>query len=201
MTIRTILAYQELAVRSFRVFFFIPVLLFLVSTGHAKMMAGIELPQVMETPQTALLLNGAGIRTKFFLDLYVGGLYLKQKNSQAQKIIEADEPMAIKLHIVSSMITSEKMENATREGFEKATKENTKPIQLQIEEFIAVFKEEIKENDIYDLVYLPGKGVEVSKNGKLYTTIEGLPFKQALFGIWLGEEPAQQSLKKAMLGL
>jgi hypothetical protein len=184
----------------YRLFLFIPVFLLLTSTGYAKILAGVELPPVMETSPTALLLNGAGIRTKFFLDLYVGGLYLKQKKSQSQQIIEADETMAIKLHIVSSMITSEKMENATREGFAKATKGNTAPIQTQIEEFIAVFKEEIKENDIYDLVYLTGKGVEVSKNNKLYTTIEGLPFKQALFGIWLGDKPAQGSLKKAMLG-
>ena len=30
--------------------------------------------------------------------------------------------------------------------------------------------------------------------------IEGLPFKQALFSIWLGEVPAQESLKEEMLG-
>ena len=29
----------------------------------------------------------------------------------------------------------------------------------------------------------------------------GLSFKQALFGIWLGDKPAQESLKKEMLGL
>lgn len=190
---------QEVSMKLSRLFFLVSLFLLFTSTGHTKMLAGIELPPVMETPQTALLLNGAGIRTKFFLDLYVGGLYLKQKQSQPQKIIEADETMAIKLHIISSLITSEKMENATREGFAKATKSNIVPIQQQIEEFIAVFKEEIKQYDIYDLVYSPGKGVEVSKNGKLYTTIKGLPFKQALFGIWLGEEPAQASLKKAML--
>lgn len=175
--------------------------LLLTLNGHANKLSGIELPPVMETPQTALVMNGAGIRTKFFLDLYVGALYLKQQQSQPQKIINADEPMVIKLHIVSSMITSEKMETATREGFRKATKDDITPIQQQVEEFIAVFKEPIKENDVYDLVYTPDNGIAVSKNGKLYTTIEGLTFKQALFGIWLGDEPAQESLKKAMLGL
>ncbi len=99
------------------------------------------------------------------------------------------------------MITSKKMEKATREGFEKATGGNIGPIQVQIEEFISVFKEEIKEGDIYDLIYVPGKGVEVSKNNESRSMIKGLPFKKAMFGIWLSDKPAQKSLKKAMLSL
>ncbi len=130
----------------------------------------------------------------------MGGLYLKEKSPDSKAIIEADEPMAIRLHIVSSMVTSKKMEKAWREGFEKATGGNIEPIKVQIEELISVFREEIKENDSYDLIYVPGKGVQVSKNSEFRTTIGGLPFKKALFGIWLSDKPAQKSLKKAMLG-
>ena len=183
-----------------KLFIFLTALLLPVSFTHATEMAGITLPDVFETPQAKLILNGAGIRTKFFLDLYVGGLYLQEKENQPDKIISAEAPMAIKLHITSSMITSKKMENATREGFENATDGNIAPIKSQIEEFIAVFKEEIKENDVYDLIYNPATGVEVSKNGQLNSTIKGLPFKQALFGIWLSDKPAQKSLKQKMLG-
>ena len=92
------------------------------------------------------------------------------------------------------------MENATREGFENATKGNTEPIKSQIEEFISVFKEKIEENDIFDLIYLPRNGLEVYKNSELKYTIEGLAFKQAVFGIWLSDKPAQKSLKEEMLG-
>jgi hypothetical protein len=63
-----------------------------------------------------------------------------------------------------------------------------------------VFKKEIKEDDSYDLIYVPGKGVEVYINGEYTSVTEGLAFKKALFGIWLSEKPAQKSLKKAMLG-
>ena len=63
-----------------------------------------------------------------------------------------------------------------------------------------MFKEEIKEGDIYNLIYVPGKGVQVSKNNQSRSTIKGLTFKKAMFGIWLSDKPAQKSLKKAMLG-
>jgi len=47
---------------------------------------------------------------------------------------------------------------------------------------------------------VPGKGVEIYKNGQMISTIQGLEFKKALFGIWLCNKPAQESLKEAMLG-
>jgi hypothetical protein len=174
--------------------------LMITALGNAEEIGGINMPASLQAGQSTLMLNGAGVREKFFMDLYVGGLYLKKKLADPGAIIEADEPMAIRLHIISSMITSKKMEKATREGFEKATGGNIEPIKIQIEEFISVFKEEIKEGYIYDLIYVPGKGVQVTKNGELRSTIGGLPFKKAMFGIWLSDKPAQKSLKKAMLG-
>jgi len=82
-----------------------------------------------------------------------------------------------------------------------STKENIKPIKAQIDKFVGVFKQEIKDGDIYDFIYAPNIGVQIFKNNKLSTTIKGLEFKKALFGIWLCEKPAQESLKKEMLGI
>jgi hypothetical protein len=158
------------------------------------------MPDSLQAGGAALLLNGAGVRTKYFMDLYVGGLYLKQQQGDAEKIIAGDEPMAIRLHIISSLITSEKMEAATREGFINATVGATAPLAGRIESFIGVFREKIHKEDVYDFVYAPGAGTKISKNGKLKTTSEGIDFKKALFGIWLCAKPAQASLKEQMLG-
>ena len=175
-------------------------ILVMVAQGNAEEIGGINMPESLNTGQSTLMLNGAGVRTKLFFDIYVGGLYLKEKSQDSKAIIEADEPMAIRLHIVSSMLTSKKMEKATREGFAKATGGNIEPIKIQIDEFCSVFKKEIKEDDSYDLIYVPGKGVEVYINGEYASVTEGLAFKKALFGIYLSDKPAQKSLKKAMLG-
>jgi len=169
--------------------------------SFAKEVAGIQIPDSIKAGEAQLALNGAGIRTKLFMDIYVGGLYLQKTANDANAIIVADEPMALKLHMVSGLITSDKMTSATTEGFENATNGNVKPIQTEINAFMDVFKEEIQENDIFDIVYLPGTGVEVYKNGKLKDTIKSnMEFKKALFGIWLSEEPAHEGLKESMLG-
>ena len=41
------------------------------------------------------MLNGFGPRTKFFLELYVAGLYLADSDSNAEEIAAANEPMSI----------------------------------------------------------------------------------------------------------
>jgi chalcone isomerase-like protein len=169
--------------------------------SFAKEVAGVQIPDSIKAGDSQLALNGAGIRTKLFMDIYVGGLYLQKSANDANAIIVADEPMALKLHMVSGLITSDKMTSATTEGFENATNGKVKSIQTEINAFMDVFKEEIQENDIFDIVYLPGTGVEVYKNGKLKDTIKSnMEFKKALFGIWLSENPAHEGLKESMLG-
>jgi len=106
--------------------------------------------------------------------------------------------MAFRLQITSGMITSEKMEEAVRDGF-KLSGGNQATLQPRIEQLITVFKTPIKQGDIYDLVYKP-TNVIVIKNGKLSATIAGADFKSALYGIWLGARPVQGNLKQALLG-
>lgn len=176
------------------------VTLFLATAGYGLELAGVNMPESISADGSNLVLNGAGLRTKFFIKAYIGGLYLSQKSNNAQAIVNADQPMAVRLTITSKLISSEKMESAIREGFENSTKGNIAPVKNQIESFIGVFKEPIKVNDVFELVYVPGKGIEVFKNGAAKSTIAGVEFKKALFGIWLGDKPAQDSLKAEMLG-
>ena len=50
------------------------------------------------------------------------------------------------------------------------------------------------------LDYIPGHGTVVTIRGEQKGIIEGADFYTALLDIWLGEKPADKSLKKAMLG-
>lgn len=172
--------------------------------SHAALAASIEghtIPDQLPAAGGQLVLNGAGLRDKFMIDLYVGGLYLPQKSSDANAIIAADEPMAMRLLIVSSRITSENLSEAVAEGFEHALGDRQAAMQPRIDEFLNTFKQEaINEGDVFEMLYQPGTGTLISKNGKQINTIKGLDFKSALFAIWLGKEPAQDSLKQGMLG-
>jgi len=64
-----------------------------------------------------LLLNGVGLRTKWFMSLYVGALYLKNKTSDGEHVMNADEAMMIKMTIISSLVTLDKISLLINEGF------------------------------------------------------------------------------------
>lgn len=57
----------------------------LASIGRldAASVAGVTLPDTATVGSTRLVLNGLGLRTKFVLKVYVAGLYLPQKSSDA----------------------------------------------------------------------------------------------------------------------
>ena len=147
-----------------------------------------------------LKLNGHGVREKLWIDLYDVALYLPRKSHDARNIIEADEPQLLRLVIVSSLISKKRMEKGIREGFERSTHGHTEKMKDRIDRFTEAFGKVLGKEDRIDLFYQPGKGVTVLKNGKPMTTLEGKDFKEALWGIWLGDNPVQKSLKKDLLG-
>ncbi len=166
---------------------------------QAKEFSGLELEDTYAVDDQSLQLNGAGVRTKFFLDLYVAALYLPTLEDDADDIVEADEPMALRLHIISGMITGKRMAESTRDGFVRSTGGNLAPIEDKVEQLITAFAEDVKEGDVFDLVYRPGAGVTVYRNGEAKSQVPGLAFKQALFGIWLSDDPVQEDLRDALL--
>nr|WP_320117094.1 chalcone isomerase family protein [uncultured Marinifilum sp.] len=159
----------------------------------------VELPNEMVIKEHQMQLQSAGTRVKLWMNMYALGLYMKSKVSNADQIINKDECMGIRLEITSGLITSEKMEKATREGFKNATKGNITPIAKEIDSFISIFTGKIEKKDVFEFVYCPIDGTLVYKNGELKTSIQGLVFKKALFGIWLCDKPADKNLKEDLL--
>ena len=170
------------------------------STAQDKEVGGITMPGKVVVEKQDLILNGAGIREKYWIDLYVCGLYLTTRSSDSQKIQDANEKMAIRLHIISSFVTNERMQDAVRVGFEKSTHNNTAGLEEKINVVIGAFSDPIKVDDVYEIYYTPAGGSVIYKNGVQKTIIEGLYFKQVLFGIWLGDNPAHKELKEELMG-
>lgn len=160
---------------------------------------GITFPDSYTAGKDKLVLNGGGTREKYWMDMYVAGLYLTEKNKDANSIVSANSSMAIRMCIVSGLITSDKMTDAVEEGFKKSTGGKQADYKDKIDKFKKAFSDEIKKGDVFDIVY-SGEKLSIYKNNTLKSEIEGLDFKKAVFGIWLGKEPADSGLKTGMLG-
>ena len=149
-----------------------------------------------------LVLNGLGLREKLWVDVYVGSLYLPQKSDDVAVILSRPGALRVQLDFVYKEVSSKKLLDAWREGFEKnQDQESLAQLQARIDQFYGYFADSAVAKDRYVFDYLPGKGTEISKNGDLRGLIPGEDFKNALLEIWLGNHPADKKLKKGMLGM
>ena len=169
--------------------------LFLVTTISAS-----DVPQTIEFEGSNLILNGQGTRVVFFMKVYEGSLYLENKNSDADEIINSNTSMALRIDVTSEMVTADAMKKALSEGLEKSTNNNTSHIVDEIEQLSSSFNSDVASGDFYEFIFIPKIGTHVLKNNELVELIPGFDFKKAFFGIFLSNNPIQKNLKKAMLG-
>jgi len=169
--------------------------LFSISTINAN-----EAPISIEYQGANLILNGQGTRVIFFMKVYDGSLYLETKSSDAEKIVNSNLPMAIRIDVISEMVTADAMKKALNEGLEKSTNNNTDSISKEIKQLSLAFNTSVSSGDFYEFIYIPEIGIHVLKNNEEVSLIPGIEFKKAFFGIFLSDNPIQKNLKKAMLG-
>ena len=176
------------------------VLLLAATPAGARQVGGVNLPDSIRLADTELRLNGAGIRTKFFLKIYVGALYLPARTTDAATAIEMPGPKRIGMHFLFSEIPRDKLVEGWIEGFEN----NHTPAQMaalssRLARFNALFPD-LHAGDVVQFDFIPDSGTEVRINGELRDTIPGADFNRALLRVWLGDRPGDRSLRKAMLG-
>jgi hypothetical protein len=165
---------------------------------QAATVAGVTLPETQQVGGKTLVLNGAGVRTKYMVKVYVAGLYLEQKSSDPGAIIKADAPKRIVMHFVHGASKSQ-MTDAFDESFKDNTPDARKTMKADIDQLLAAL-EPINSGDEMVYTYVPGTGTTLAINGKDKVTIAGPAFGQVLFSVWLGPKPPNADLKKGMLG-
>lgn len=180
--------------------------MFLVALGlaaataaSAATVAGVNLPDSVDAGGHKLVLNGAGIRKKLFIKIYVGALYLPAKESNAAAILASDTPRRQVMHLVYS-VSKDQMCDAWEEGLEKNTPHASAEVKAAFKTLCS-FMEPIKSGNEIVLTYLPGTGTQVQVNGKVKGTLPGKPTADAILATWLGPKPAPgEDFKNAVLG-
>ncbi|MFB9077488.1 chalcone isomerase family protein [Flavobacterium procerum] len=163
---------------------------------------GVTVPRKIEFQGKTLQLNGAGGRSKMWLEVYVQALYLSQLSQDPQFIIDSDTEMAIRIEITSSMVSSSKLTKAINAGFEKSAGAELENLRPRIEELKKFLSDAITEKDVFILAYNPmDQSINVTKNEVFKGKISGFDFKKALFGIWLSDKPVDETLRKHLLGI
>jgi hypothetical protein len=176
---------------------------FLLSLNASALeVAGVKPADSVTLGNQVLVLNGAGLRSKFFFKVYVAALYLPEKETAADAIITADEPQRIALYMLRDL-----GEKRFMDAFIEAIEANHSKAEMamlndQITQMRNIFHlvEDVHSGDLITMDYVPGIGTQISVNGVTYGTIVGEMFHRALLKIWIGTHAVQADLKAALLG-
>jgi hypothetical protein len=173
--------------------------LFLALPAAAGTLAGVTLPDKADVGGKSLVLNGMGLRKKLVIKVYVGGLYLAQKEKSAAKILGADVPRRMVLHFIYD-VSKEQMCDAWNEGLEANTPNASAEVKKSFGTLCG-WMDGVGKGQKLVLTYLPGEGTQVEVGGKVKGTLAGKPTADAILSTWIGQEPGPgEDFKKAVLG-
>ncbi len=173
-----------------------------IMSANAAEVAGVKLPNTIMLPEagTELMLNGAGVRKKFFFKIYVGALYTTVKAASTTAVLNLTGPNRVAMYILYDEVGKQKLIDGWNDGFaNNHNDEQMAALQSRLNDFNALF-ETVKEGETILLDYVPGKGTTVTINDETQGQIPGKDFNDALLRVWLGDDPADQNLKDGMLG-
>lgn len=169
---------------------------------YAKEIAGVAVQESLQTEDgVTLKLNGAGVRSKLFMDIYIAQLYLEKPASKVDAIVADSGRKRVVMHFLYNEVGKDKLIEAWNDGF----KDNNSPAELgklqdRINQFNGLFVD-AKKGDVIVLDYNPASGTSVTIKGEKRGVIAGADFNAALLKIWLGEKPVNDTLKEKLLGL
>lgn len=161
-------------------------------------------PKQIQLEGTKLTLNGFGTRYKAFFKVYDMGLYTSAKASTMQEAINAPGPKKMQFVALRDISTNE-----LGRLFYQGIKDNNSP-DLHIKHMtsatrlseIASVRSKIFAGESFSMEFIPGKGTTFAVMDKPQGAAVGdAEFFAMVMKIWLGNIPADYTLKDALLGL
>lgn len=174
----------------------------------AASLAAPSVPQTFaQTPAPApsvtlgdqpLILQGTGVRRKFFIDVYSLALYTERRFKDGESLVAATGPRRAELRFLRD-VDRARGEAAWREAIEHAVDADERQrLAADIARFAALFPA-VKKGDTITLDDIPGRGLTLQLNGGTLGTIENPALFRTVLKIWVGPNPIQTSLKKDLL--
>ena len=180
----------------------LPVLL-LVAAGvpaAAGELAGVVMPDTIQVDGKTLVLNGMGLREATILkvDVYVAGLYLEAKSSDADAILRASQVKRLVMTFVRA-VGRKDLVKAWDESFREtagAAFDSVRDRVATLDSWMA----DVPKGTVLTFTSRPGEGVTVEIQDTAKGRIPGEDFSATLFGLWLGPSPPSAAIKSGLLG-
>jgi hypothetical protein len=179
-------------------------LLLLSFCAQAAELEGVKIEDRARVDGQEIQLNGIALRKRYVVfKVYVAGLYLPQKTTSGQVAVDARGAKRMLLVMLRD-VTGEQF----IESFDVALRANNSEAQLaevraQKDDLFARIRTigGAKNGMRIELDYAPSAGTSLVVDGAAKgKPMPGEAFYRAILRSWIGENPLQEDMKKALLG-
>lgn len=165
---------------------------------------GMGLDDSVQVAGKHLKLNGAGVSRRLVFRVYAMGLYLPDYRGTLQDVIATEGPRRVVITMLRDLngvdFLQAMADYVASEGTSLQAIVATG--MLQLGHSIASHAPGLRSGDVLTLDWVPGTGTVVELNKRAVSTppLRDIAIYNALLNIWLGERPADPSLKAKLLG-
>lgn len=178
-------------------------LLSAVIQAQPREIEGVKFDATAQVGDSALALNGAGLRVRVFFKVYAAALYVPEKSNNAAALLAQQGPRLVRIAMLRT-VDADTFVQSLNEGLKNNLPEaQLAALQPQIDVFNANLKAmgEARKGSLISFEFTPATGTRVLVNGQAKgTAIPGEAFFNAVLRVWLGDKPADADLKKGLLG-
>lgn len=175
-------------------------LLFIATTprpGVAADIEGVHFAEQYRRDDVTLALHCVGLlRYKIVFKGYVAGLYLGAGVAARQAL--ADVPKRLELSYFWSINGADFGKAGDEILARNVDADTLEQLRPRLTQMNALY-ETVSPGDRYALTYVPGRGTELTLNGRSKGVIPGADFAAAYFRIWLGEQAIDTALRDQLL--
>jgi len=174
-------------------------LMLLTVPVSAAEVAGVKIEDRARVGNAELTLTGAGLRKRLFFQVYAIGLYVQ--DGKADPIAQPG-PKRVQIHMLRD-VGAEQFTGALADGIKaNHTEAEAKALEPRVKALGAIMAglKEAKTGMVIALDWTGKETVLMAGGTPAGAPIQGEDFYRALLRIWLGDNPVQDDLKKALLG-
>jgi len=159
--------------------------------------AALGMPPALQLDGTSVVLNGSAIRKKLFIQVYELGVYVPELESDAETIISADTPKALRMRLMVPL-GGATIGRAIARGFERNDGDRIHLLEARLARLEGLLPRLAAGDDLL-LRWSPGEGTVIELRGERLGVIEGKDFSDALMRCWLGPVTGDSNLKAELL--
>lgn len=171
--------------------------------AQAVEVGGVRIDDAVKVGGKDLKLNGAGVRTRAIFKVYAMGIYLGKKETSTDAVLAAAGPRRISI-VMLREVSGDDFGQAFMTGINaNSDKAEKSKFVSQMVKLGEVFQNVggLKKGDALTVDWVPEKGIVIELNGKsISDPLPDVAFYNAILKIWLGDKPADSSLKPQLLG-